>query len=70
LATAAKDVLHIHGSHDGGHSGGEVADQLRPLRLPDVVREPGLHQAKVLASAQKMCNHQGALLFKILHHEY
>jgi hypothetical protein len=35
-----------------------------------VVREPGLHPTEVMAGAQKMCNHQGALLFRILHHKY
>jgi hypothetical protein len=49
LATTTEDVIHIHGGHDGG---GKVTDQLSPLRLPGVVREPGLHLVKVLASAE------------------
>ena len=52
MATTAEDVLHIHNSHGGFCGGDEVTDQLGPLRLPGVAREPGLHSVEVLASAE------------------
>jgi hypothetical protein len=52
LATATKDVLHIHGDQNGNCDGCEVADQFRSLRLPSVNREPRLHLTKVLAGAE------------------
>jgi hypothetical protein len=48
LATATEDVLHVH----GGHASSEVTDQLHPLLLPGMVREPRLHPTEVLAGAQ------------------
>jgi ABC-type dipeptide/oligopeptide/nickel transport system ATPase component len=51
LATITKEVLHVHGGHNGSRDGSEVTDQLCPLLLPDVLQEPGLDPAKVLADA-------------------
>ena len=37
LATAAEDLLHIHGGNNGVYSSGEVIDPCRPLVLPDLL---------------------------------
>jgi hypothetical protein len=49
LAIVVEDVLHIH----GGQGNSEVTDELGPLCLPGIAREPGLHPAKVLAGAEQ-----------------
>lgn len=48
-----KDVLHIHGGHDGSCGSSKIADQLRPFCLPGVIREPGRHLTEVLAGAER-----------------
>jgi hypothetical protein len=51
LATTVEDVLHVHSGRDGSHGGGEVTDQIHPLLLTIVVREPRLLPVEVLAGA-------------------
>jgi hypothetical protein len=48
LDTTIEDVLHIH----GGRGGDEVTDQLDPLCLPSVAREPRVHPMEVLAGVE------------------
>ena len=47
-----EDDLHIHGIHDGGHSGSEATNQLHLLCLPDMVQEPRCHLAEDLAGVE------------------
>jgi hypothetical protein len=47
-----EDILHIHGSHDGGQSGGKVIDQLRSLLLLHTLWKPECHPAKVQPDLQ------------------
>ena len=46
------DTLHIHGSHDGGRSGGKVVDKLHPLLLLDTLQKPRCHLAEVHPDSQ------------------
>ena len=41
----------IHDKNDGGRGGDKVADQLRPLCLPSMTREPRPHLMEVLVGA-------------------
>ena len=52
MATAAEDVLHVYGTHNGSHSHSKATDQLRPLYLPGMVWEPECHLTEVLAGAE------------------